>query len=72
MNKYIIQFALLIGVVDQVYGNYVTAEVTTTEGIIEYIQMHKDMIPCAVAEGDMFYFEKENEVVEIRCGEPPV
>ena len=72
MNKYIMQIALLIGVVDQIHGDYLTAEVSTTKGTIEYIQMHKDMIPCAVAEGSMFYFEKENEVVEIRCGEPPV
>jgi len=72
VNKYIVQVALLIGVVDQVHGNYLTAEVSTSEGTIEHIQMHKDMIPCRIEEGSMFYFERENDVVEIRCGEPPV
>jgi hypothetical protein len=72
MNKYIIQLVLLIGVVDQINGNFLITEVSTTEGAVEYLQIHKDMIPCAVAEGDMFYFKKVNDVIEIRCGEPPV
>lgn len=63
---------LLIGIVDQIDGDLVSAEVTTTGGATEYLRMHKDMIPCVVSEGDMFYFAQANGVVEIRCGEPPI
>ena len=60
----------LIGVVDQVYGQHVHAEVTNQEGVSESIDLPLWMFPCEVSEGDTFYFTKANGVLELRCGEP--
>tara|TARA_B100001250_G_scaffold329625_1_gene294348 strand:- start:506 stop:745 length:240 start_codon:yes stop_codon:yes gene_type:complete len=61
----------LIGVVDQIHGQLVEAEVTNQDGVSDSIDLPLWMFPCEVSEGDMFYFTKVNGVLELRCGEPP-
>lgn len=69
--KYITQFILLIGMVDQVNGKEALVEITTTDSGVTYSSMPIAMFPCEVQEGSMFYFEYIDGVTEIRCGEPP-
>ncbi len=61
----------LLGVVDQVHGENVHAEMTDTDGSLKAVDLPLWMFPCEIAEGDMFYFTKGNGVLELRCGEPP-
>jgi len=60
----------LLGVVDQVHGNHVQAELTDVNGVSKAIDLPLWMFPCEVKEGDMFYFTKADGVLELRCGEP--
>ena len=62
----------LLGVVDQVQGDDVHAELTAGDGSSMAVDLPLWMFPCEVSEGDMFYFTKTNGVLELRCGEPPV
>ena len=62
----------LIGVIDQIEGDILHTEISTTTGEVENVHLHKSMLPCEVSEGDMFYFAYERGVTEIRCGEPPI
>ena len=62
----------LVGVVDQIEGDILRTEISTSNGSIENVDLHRAMLPCVVSEGDMFYFSYENGVTEIRCGEPPI
>jgi hypothetical protein len=61
----------LLGIVDQIDGDKVIVEVTTSDYTVKEIEMHKSLFPCEVSEGDMFYFAYADGVTEIRCGEPP-
>jgi len=61
----------LLGVVDQVHGNHVRAELTDLNGMSEAVDLPLWMFPCEISEGDMFYFTKSAGVLELRCGEPP-
>lgn len=76
MQHYISIFAYLIvfpmvGVVDQVQGSIVQAEVTGNTFGPQTVDLPLWVFPCEVEEGDMFYFTKTNGVFELRCGEPP-
>jgi hypothetical protein len=62
---------LLLGLVDQVDRNYVTAEVTSLDGEPTIMEFPTVMFPCEVTEGDFFYVSSQDGVTEIRCGEPP-
>ena len=62
---------LLLGLIDQVDRNYVTAEVTSLDGEPIIMEFPTVMFPCEVAEGDFFYVLSQDGVTEIRCGEPP-
>ncbi len=61
----------LLGVVDQIHGDNVHAEITGAGGISSPVDLPLWMFPCEVSEGDMFYFTKSDGVLELRCGEPP-
>ena len=61
----------LFGVVDQVDGNSVTAEIAGPDHKAENTIFPLWMFPCDVQEGDKFYVIKSTNVLEIRCGEPP-
>ena len=60
---------LLLGVVDYVGGDYVTAEITTDKEIMTIV-IPIEFFPCDIGEGDFFHFEHVDGVTEIRCGEP--
>ena len=62
----------LIGVVDQIHEGNVHAELTTSTGEVDSIDLPLWMFPCELSEGDMFYFTKQAGVLELRCGEPPI
>jgi len=62
---------VMLGLVDNIEGGWLSAEVTDPAGNLEYIDFPVEMFPCIIAEGDMFYAEKVDGVTEIRCGEPP-
>ncbi|HIE83262.1 MAG TPA: hypothetical protein EYQ00_05150 [Dehalococcoidia bacterium] len=61
----------LLGVVDQIYGRSVAVELTNQDRVTEHTALPLWMFPCEVKEGDVFYFTKTDEVLELRCGEPP-
>ena len=60
-----------IGVVDQIQGRSVHVELSAQDGKTQVMDMPLWMFPCQVKEGDMFYFTKQEGVLELRCGEPP-
>ncbi len=60
----------LLGVVDQIHGDTVRAEVTDSEGNTELVGLPTWLFPCKISEGDMFYFTRSDGVLELRCGEP--
>ena len=62
----------LIGTVDQIHAGKVHAELTSNTGEVESIDLPLWMFPCELSEGDMFYFTKQDGVLELRCGEPPI
>lgn len=62
----------LIGVVDQIHEGNVHAELTNTAGDVKSIDLPLWMFPCEISEGGMFYFTKQADVLELRCGEPPI
>ena len=62
---------LLLGVVDQVYGRSVHVELTDQAGHATITDLPLWMFPCDIKEGSMFYFTKVDDVLELRCGEPP-
>ena len=56
----------MLGVVDQIQGNIVIAEVQNKQ-----VDLPLWIFPCEISEGDIFYFTKIDGVLELRCGEPP-
>jgi hypothetical protein len=62
---------LLLGMIDQIEGEYVLAEVTQQGLPTEMIELPSIIFPCEISEGDFFYVNSINGVTEIRCGEPP-
>jgi hypothetical protein len=63
---------LLLGVVDQVHGRSVVVELSASNGEIANMDMPLWLFPCKIKEGDAFYVEKIDGVIEIQCGEPPI
>ena len=64
----------LFGIVDQIHGNTVRVELSSSSGR----EMHEPimdlplwMFPCKISEGSSFYFTKIDGALELRCGEPP-
>ena len=69
-----VNFAVLfcfIGIVDQVHSDDVHVELSDSAGNLTYSSLPIWLFPCEVAEGDMFYAVKVDDVLELRCGEPP-
>jgi len=62
---------VVIGGVDPVQGRSVHVELTDAEGETMMTDIPLFMFPCNVKEGTMFYFTRVDEVLELRCGEPP-
>jgi len=62
---------LLLGVVDQIEGRQVSTEIRDHNGETMNVDLPLWIFPCAIKEGDMFYFTKPDGVLELRCGEPP-
>ena len=64
----------LLGFVDRIEEQMVSAEITNRDDIGEYENVNIDLplvlFPCEIKEGDMFYFEHVDGITEIRCGEP--
>jgi hypothetical protein len=61
---------LAIGVVDQIQGDMVVAEITKGDEYNETIEFNLLLFPCEIQEGGMFYIIQAGGVTEIRCGEP--
>jgi hypothetical protein len=75
MNKYLqvaLATTLYIGTVDLINGGVASVEVTASDNKMHQFEMPVLMFPCEIKEQDMFYFAYVNEVIEIRCGEPPI
>ncbi len=60
----------LLGVVDQIHGKNVHAELTSRDGHSIAADFPMWMFPCEISEGDMFHIKKVDGVMELRCGEP--
>ena len=60
----------LLGVVDQIHGKSVHAEITSDDGRLSAVDFPIWMFPCEISEGDMFHIKKTDGVMELRCGEP--
>ena len=56
MKHSIINFFLLIGVIDYIENGIITAEITTSTGEIIYRDIPEEILPCKAIEGGMFYF----------------
>jgi len=61
----------LLGVVDQIEEGSVHVELSDSQGVTTQADLPVWIFPCEISEGDMFYVVKENNVFELRCGEPP-
>ncbi len=70
-TNFLIALCFFLGVVDQVQGENVHAELTSKDGLTQAVDLPLFLFPCHVTEGDVFYFTKTNGVLELRCGEPP-
>ena len=62
---------LLLGVVDQIYGHSIHVELTDETGHPTITDLPLWIFPCDIEEGSIFYFTKTDDVLELRCGEPP-
>ena len=60
----------LFGVVDQIHGNAVLIEFEMSDNKLEYVNVPRTMIPCAVKEGDVIQFVKEDDILKINCAPP--
>ena len=63
---------LYIGTITSMEGGIVTAETTASDNKIYNLEIPVLLLPCKPVKGDMFYFVYEQDMVEIRCGEPPL
>jgi hypothetical protein len=63
---------LWIGTIDLINGEIASVEVTASDNEVHRFEIPTPIFPCKVQEGDMFYFVYHEDVIEIRCGEPPV
>jgi|TARA_B100001094_G_C18167828_1_gene793216 hypothetical protein len=63
---------LYIGTVDSIDAGFASVEVTASDNKIREFKMPTQMFPCDISEQDMFYLVYDKDLVEIRCGEPPV
>ena len=70
--NFLIALCFVTGVVDQVHGENVHAELTSRDGSSQAVDLPLFLFPCQVTEGDVFYFTKTSGVFELRCGEPPL
>jgi hypothetical protein len=73
MNKYIAAIGALfcIGSIDMI-ENGIAHVIFTTGGAESYeADMPVELFPCTVSEGDLFYAQVLDGVMELRCGEPP-
>ena len=61
----------MLGVVDQIGDGSVHVELSDSQGDTTTADLPIWVFPCEIAEGDIFYIVKENNVFELRCGEPP-
>ena len=61
----------LLGVVDQLQGQSVAVELSDSSGHVDYTYLPLWIFPCAIEEGAMFYVNRTDGILEIRCGEPP-
>ena len=71
-NNLIAATLLYIGTVDSVSEGIASVEITASDNKVQHFELPAQMFPCKIAEQDMFYFVYYNELVEIRCGEPPI
>ena len=68
----ILAVVLYIGTVDSIDSEMASVEVTVGDEKTHQFEMPTLVFPCKIREGDVFYFLYENDVTEIRCGEPPI
>jgi len=61
----------MLGVIDQIEEGSVHVELSDSQGVTAQADLPVWIFPCEISEGDMFYVIKENNVFELRCGEPP-
>ena len=63
---------LYIGTVDSIDNELASTEITASDNQVHRLQIPTLMFPCELKEADMFYFVYVEDIIEIRCGEPPV
>jgi hypothetical protein len=62
---------ILMGVVDSVDNDIVTAEVQINTRVQKVLHFPVEMFPCDLTEGDYFYVKYVDGDVEGICGLPP-
>ena len=61
-----------LGLVDRIEDDYALVEYySDARDKVYYAEMPLILFPCAIREGDLFYVNEIDGVMEIRCGEPP-
>lgn len=68
--KNILTGLLMLGVIDQVDGAIIVAEVSDSSGKTSQVSIPLSLLPCKPKEGELFHFVYSSGVTEIRCGEP--
>ena len=61
-----------LGLVDRVEDEYALVEYYDNDSNkVHYSEIPLVLFPCNIQEGDFFYANEVDGVMEIRCGEPP-
>ena len=55
------------GTIDQIHGNDVLVEFTTSDNEVEYLHIPRSMIQCTIKEGDRIQFAKTGETLKVNC-----
>ena len=71
-SQVVLTIFLYIGTITSMEDGVVSAEATASDNKIYNLEIPALLLPCKPVKGDMFYFVYERDVVEIRCGEPPL
>lgn len=70
-HNVILAFCFL-GLVDRIEDDYALVEYYIGDNDkVHYSEIPLMLFPCKVREGDLFYVNEVDGVMEIRCGEPP-
>jgi hypothetical protein len=68
--KNVLTTLLMLGVIDQIDGAVIVAEVSDSGGKTSQVSIPLSLFPCKPKEGEFFHFVYSSDVTELRCGEP--